>query len=1006
MDELNYYELLDLDPTVEDLPSIEKRIQEKQRLWSRQTTEGSPRDARLAARNLRLLDPLRRTMLNPALRAPMADKARRLQEQRRRDARSGLSALLAFAKGKVGDTEQFITRDCARYVRELGRPEVQRLVDAAGITARQATPPPPRRESLDPTTARRIREGLDHIGKRDLYEFLGLSRRCTAKSLCDKAEQINRALLQSGRTDDEAAAAKELAGQCMALFTAESGRERYTTTLLDEKLDAALRDFLPLAAQNNALGRKEVTELAGIAARHGIAPSDTENYLRDLATRRKWAWLAESSAEAALPGHPCGYCGCLPRSDDDQFCWNCNRKRKITCPKCRSEQWSDQSACADCGASIEDAEIVDEDLRLARLAFERNDLDESAARLSHALELWPDWQDALDLRRKLEAKEQRRQTQTRRLMSLIRERRMFEAQDCIEEAGRDAVPGAFTRATDIIGRTLAEANRHFNEGETRKAAGQLHEAAQCYEQALALCTDMKAAQDALSRIPPLPPAILEASADDTTPDPLVRLRWEPGREGALFAYTLVRKHGTPPLAPDDGAVLLKAAPVTTFEDRPPGGLFWHYAVFAVRRNLASTRSASAGPLLLTPPLADLRLTPGDGQVQLAWTLPDNAQGVDIRRAEKSPPPTPGAGVPVLSLHDQAVDDGLQNGLSYGYAVRVRYADPSTPEGVRLSAPCVGLAMPAPSLDKVTDLRGLAHDGILYLNWTPPATDRVHLLRLPAQLAASLPSHPLRRSALHEYGGEGEPVATPPASLPVKPDEVVVPLTLRDHLVLFGAPARVHPLMPVRDLLCETGIAELIVRWRWPQGVDSALVVWSTDTWPPERDDPLALPARERNVTVHSALCLREADEACFTLPVLTPRRHYIRVFSSLPGQAGFSQPASCFTSMGVLDVVRYRVLRTGLFTKTPSSIELRSETLSRLGGIQVRGREGCVPLAPEDGVLITSVESVTLRGGRAEIPIPTRFRKARWYVKLFHVNPEEAAAVRLMPAQTEELRLG
>ena len=163
MDELNYYELLDLDPTVEDTPSIEQRIQEKQRLWSRLATEGAPRDARIAARNLRLLDPIRRTMLTPALRAPQAELARRRQDQRRHEARVALTSLLAFAKDKVTDPESFISRDCARYVRELGRAEVQRLVEAAGITARPEQAPP-RRESLDPTTARRIRESLDHLG--------------------------------------------------------------------------------------------------------------------------------------------------------------------------------------------------------------------------------------------------------------------------------------------------------------------------------------------------------------------------------------------------------------------------------------------------------------------------------------------------------------------------------------------------------------------------------------------------------------------------------------------------------------------------------------------------------------------------------------------------------------------------------------------------------------------------------------------------------------------------
>lgn len=993
MDELNYYELLDLDPQVEDGSAIEKRLLEKQRLWSRQATEGTPRDARIAARNLKLLDSIRRTLADPAARASMASQARRRREQQLRDSRSKLSELLEFARDKVEDIDTFVNRDCARYVRELGRAEVLRLIAAAGIKPAQ-TRPPLRREMLEPTTAKRVRDGLEHLGKNDLYDFLGLSRRCSARSLRERAEQINRTLLQSGRSDDQTAAGKELAGQCMAVFASEEGKERYNNTLTEERLDAALRDFLALAGQKGVIGQKETAALLAIAGRQGIAASEASAYIRSVAQRRKWIVVDENPAPSGPELPRCGYCGCLARSASDSFCWNCNRKLTITCPRCGRELPSSQKSCTECGANIEDAEIVEDCFKAAGKALDVHDLDEALEQINRCLALWPDWSEAVTLKERIETEHRRKQATAQQLVTLLRERRMLAAQDCLEQARKDAGEETYARASEIVSRALADANRLFLEGETFRQRGEAHEAVRCYEQALTLCSDLEPALERLKELPPDPPAHLDIQLLGQT---AVRLTWKPGRP--VFRYTVTRKANGVPAGPKDGETLLEDTAATTWDDTDvPGGVVWHYAVFALRRGVPSAQGASAGPVFLTPPAVGLNSAPADGQVRLEWTLPSGALGVDIRRKENAPPNSPDDGTSVSASRESALDTGLANGRPYFYALYAVYADPEQPGKQRYAPAVTCRAVPAPHLEPIQDLRCLLLGTTAYLAWTPPPAGEARIL-CTGEEPTYEPERPVPLDSL-EPCGETVPADKPGSavfSLNGCEHPCFIPLTLLGRTAVPGTPCRPTPLVDVDRIESTAERGRLLLTWSWPEQVEEVLVCWSPAAYPDAPDSPQA--AR--------ALCTLEEyrKNSGFVITAPMPQKHYICIYAKIPNREVYAAGTRHFTAMGLMDTVQYRVEQPGLFRRESRYIELRCETLEELGGLQVRGREDRIPLAADEGVLLMTAPSIRFRGGIARLEIPTRFRKSRLLIKLFLNDPEYAQSVRLMPGHTEELKL-
>lgn len=1040
MHDLNYYEILELTPDIQDGPTIERRLQEKQRLWSRQTTEGTPKDARIAARNLKLLDAMRKAMADPAERTSHAARARQQRDERLRDSRSRLTEFLGFAKGRVEDVETFISRDCARFVRELGRDEVRRLMSAAGVTAapKAAAPAVQRRETLEPATTRRIREGLEHLGKKDLYDFLGLSRRCTARSLRDKADQLNRALLHNGRSDDQTAAAKELAGQCMAVFESEDGRIRYNNTLLDETLENTLKDFLPLAGKDGVISAKSFADLLGIASRQGVPAPDAAAFIRTFAQRKRWQLTEGGEGGAVLTGpaaQPCGYCGCIPQSDTEAFCWNCRRKLSMDCPACGKPVHSSQQHCTACGVSVADAEIVQSLFDEAKQAATDGHAEQALKLLQRCLTLWPQWKEAQTLRDTLTENRRLQQGYSRRLVGLLRERRMCAAQECLEEALRECGATGFSRAAEVISRTMTDANRLFMEGEGYRLEGRSEEAGERFEQALAMCTDLKNAQEALRRMPTPPAVNLRAERLGQT---TVRLLWEPGKADVPFAYTLVRKaEGLPgsikseglPGSMDDGKVLLEAATACVFDDTTAtGGVNWHYAVFATRRDLpdAPALPVGVGPIFLTPPPLEFTARGDDERALLNWSLPEGAVAVAIFRcadtnevvavaqvmhdehgakiAESAAP----HGVPVIlpegcaSMREGGgMDTGLVNGQSYVYTAVALYPDPDSP-GRRRSSPSVNVRVtPAPRLEPVSDLCVLLHGDRAYVRLTPPPMGRVMLLvthETPAAGGGPVPVESLGAlgTPLHEIPGEHGVCARPPAGA------LLLPVTVRGNLALPGIPAKPLDLNDVHGLTASAERGGLSITWDWPEGVDCVRVYTSTT------GDPHPSLTGDLPETGDGLRCTR-ADYATQGACVLAPvplQKHFVRVCACVPGHESIrTEGTTTVCGMGVVDVIQYRVLRTGFFQKSATAVELSCKTLPMVDGLLLHAREGAVPLNPTDGVTLAMVDRLVFHNGSALIPIPERFRHSKMLVRLFFANPDQAACIRLMPGATEELRL-
>jgi len=190
----DYYSRLGVDPGAERA-EIEAALKRLQPAWSMGTRNPKTRHANQlyldeipALRKALLSDPTSRAAYDAELAvAQIAERDRKLDELqqlvRLRAAKGGLRSsdreLLVDQATKLGLSEDDLLR--------LTRP-IPDLVEAASVNGDLELDQDPPADVLDPSTRRQIRVALEHLGCRDLYDALNVTRDAPATYIAARAD--------------------------------------------------------------------------------------------------------------------------------------------------------------------------------------------------------------------------------------------------------------------------------------------------------------------------------------------------------------------------------------------------------------------------------------------------------------------------------------------------------------------------------------------------------------------------------------------------------------------------------------------------------------------------------------------------------------------------------------------------------------------------------------------------------------------------------------------------
>ena len=181
----------------------------------------------------------------------------------------------------------------------------------------------PPADVLDPSTRRQIRGALEHLGRRDLYDALGLFRDAPASIIAARADEERQRWMRKAQVTAEKTAWLEIIAHAQSHLTSPKARARYDRTLLleaEERFDAVTALCPPgtdAARPGNARGARSRKR-----PRWGSAPSGptgcSHRACRKLGVPRR-RWLGGSPARARPAAGSAGSQRRLPAASVSQL---------------------------------------------------------------------------------------------------------------------------------------------------------------------------------------------------------------------------------------------------------------------------------------------------------------------------------------------------------------------------------------------------------------------------------------------------------------------------------------------------------------------------------------------------------------------------------------------------------------------------------------------------------------------------------------------------------------
>ena len=994
-DEGNYYLLLDLDPDEDDRGRIGARIEECQRKWSRLASQGSPAKQAEASRSLKLIPDIRAKLLDDDdERKRMAAGAKKAIKARKKAEIARLDSLIGVIKESVVEPEVV-----KRLVKQVGggvtEAEVESRLKERGVSVAAAEASKrkrPARPTLETVVAKEIRRNLDLVGKKDLYDFLDMSRRSSCETLHDAADRLCKELSRKGSSPDVTTRNK-LAGRCIELLGDGAKRERYDNTLglqvmgqFDGHLEVAGR-------ADKYLSRDEVEHVVGLALSQGIKQDAALEYIDDYARQKKFGVQA-AGGSSSRASRVCGFCDTLAKADDER-CRQCGEELVQPCPRCKNPTPTEDRCCGSCGFSTGDEQYVRGLLEEGRKYLAGGDFAGAAACFDRALDCWKDWPPALNEKKKLNEGRKRFEADLRAVEALVADRKLRAARTALERFERTYGSSATDPLRGRIESKLQVARAAHRRAEAHRDAGRDEDAFEEYAAAIDCCADFGEALQRLKQCPPAPPAALRVVVAGVS----ARLRWRAAPSRGAMAYRILRKKSGAPSGPEDGEILGDEVAGNACDDpEVPPGAPWYYAVFAVRRGVMSTAAATSGPHLLATNPEDVRVEAGDRQVVLRWKRPPGCTGVEVWRNRESAPSGPQTGTRVTVSVDSATDHGLLNDTTYGYLIVACFRDPAGNGSSVLRSPGIRVqATPVAAPEAITDLAVSREGRTAFLKWTPPERGSVQIRQ-----TRNVPGDGFTGKIipLHEADRHGESVRVTGAgaaqvTLAEQGRTFFVPLTVVAETAVLGSPTPVVALDEVTEVKAQRVNDAVRLTWTWPPGADIALVVYRNDSYPTGADD-----GKRHEVTRAD---LGPGD--WWELPGAGRAPCHCTIFVKDPSEELYSTGVRTRVGSGIERRVTYEVKRPRWWRAGSGPwVDLQAEQeVGTLFGLEAVLKPGGLPTGPKDGSVVASCDRLPFRDGRARMPLQAHGQSG--FIKLFFRDPADAPEVRLVPRQRERLRL-
>lgn len=854
----DYYAMLSVDPKA-DRDTIEQALRRSQPQWSSRTRH--PSKGTLYQSYLDQIPEIRRRLLGePSDRvtydielaaARQAERGAKLDELQR-------LVRLRAAKGGLTVSDRNLLRMEADRL-GLSKDDLDRLAQPFPPLPEAPPEPPddgpePIAGTIEPATRRQIRIALEHLGRADLYDLLGLKRDAPASEIADRASAERQRWMQKAQVTAEKTAWLNAVSLAQSHLVNPEARDRYDRTLALEAEEAFERTVAFTIQGLAGLDDGTRGVLMQEAAALGIDLDRADRLIARACQRQgldRRGGPAASNSTADRRWLRCRDCGGLTDYAWSEIhgsggCRHCRAPLTWDCPVCQRTAWVDEPRCRHCRFPIALRDPLIHHFEAAQHAHKLRRLEDALAHLKRVQEFAPRHVGA----RKGVEKVLQQLAQTRKLQGVYEtekaRRRLVAARAAVEAWSRlvEADNPEVREALAGLQRGLARAGALV--AKARKLLPDDPDGARAlYRQAMAIAVDLPEAHEGIRLTPPDGPTDLRAVVAAGR----VRLRWSAPKPDGLgpVSYRILRKRQQAPAHAEDGLVVAEVGTTEWEDTTPKPGEVFGYAVFAQRQGVSSVLGVSAGPFLVADDVRDVRVEARSGEVRLSWSPPPGALGVRVVRKPGAPVEGPRDGIPIETLDDGALDRGLDDGRVYHYGLFTLWPAPGgtsqTSRGVFVSAVPQNPARPIDSLRIV----GMPDDR-LRIGWNAPPVGHVRIFRSEHPFP-----HPPgeRRSAAEvdriDASGTWLDENAPDHTFDKTPNGLGVchytPVTFAAGQATVGHPLLFSRVPDPTDLRVARAVHEpgrVFLRWRWDPHGTQCLVAACRGRFPDGPEDPEAL----------------------------------------------------------------------------------------------------------------------------------------------------------------------
>lgn len=506
-------------------------------------------------------------------------------------------------------------------------------------------------QELDSGKMKQIAEKLSILGKKHIYDFLGVSPKSSLEQVSTAASaKFKWVTGNSNKTDPIVNATDGLIKLCVPIFKDEKSRRSYDKAFENEGF-ANVRNDIKMMGEGGTkyISPDQYKHLLNTCTRNGIT-KDKAEYLIYTTAENAGIEVDEGTVSVMVT---CRYCGTL-NEPSARSCQYCGMPVKVVCPKCGKESADDDYRCTRCGFSLIDMKEVRIHITMARAALLGNSIDDAEKSMLLAERFWPNCPDLNLLYKEIGEKKVAVQGVLNKVKELCSKKHYYTALQQISHlpanyALHKEIEGAIETAEDLLRKAESTIDSNLK--------------LDYYIQAISVCADCKKANDKLKQTPPQAPTGLSVTVLGSN----IRLSWQKSSSN-FISFLIVRKENAQPSNINDGESLGLTNNSSFDDNKATAGISYFYAVYSKCLDYISTN-----PALLTTPVMrveeidskNIRVNPRETSLEFLFDFPRGLFAIEIYREDKLIKTLTGTSY---------IDSGLQTRKTYNYKFVAVYRD--------------------------------------------------------------------------------------------------------------------------------------------------------------------------------------------------------------------------------------------------------------------------------------------------------------------------------------------